>query len=237
MSKAEPAFAEGGQAMKRSEVDAAIHRAMELLQANRWQLPRWADWTAEDYARDPATARYLRDHQMGWDITDFGAGDFANRGLTLFCVRNGVQSDPDDKPYAEKLLFVAEGQETPTHRHRVKMEDIINRAGGVLVLEFAHGGQDGKATDAPVTVRVDGVARSLQPWEKLRLEPGQSVTIERGVYHRFYGEAGKGMVLVGEVSQVNDDHADNYFLDPVGRFARIEEDEPPLRRLWNEIAA
>ena len=44
-------------------------------------------------------------------------------------------------------------------------------------------------------------------------------------------------MLVGEVSQVNDDKTDNYFLEPVGRFAKIEEDEPPLRVLWNEIPA
>ncbi len=223
--------------MKRSEINAAIRRAMELLETNRWSLPRWAHWTAEDFAEAGATARYLHDCQMGWDVTDFGSGDFARRGLTLFCVRNGVQSDPNGKPYAKKLLIVGEGQETPTHRHRVKMEDIINRAGGVLVLEFAHADKDGKTTDTPVTVLVDGVTHTLQPWEKLRLSPGESVTIERGVYHRFYGEAGKGPVLAGEVSQVNDDRTDNYFLDPTGRFAEIEEDEPPLRRLWNEIAA
>ena len=223
--------------MKRSQINAAIRQAMELLEANRWSLPPWAHWTAEDYGKGGATARYLRDHQMGWDVTDFGSGDFAKRGLTLFCVRNGVQSDPNEKPYAEKLLIVCEGQETPTHRHCVKMEDIINRAGGVLVLEFAHADAAGKATDAHRHWRVDGVARTLKPWEKLRLNPGESVTIERGVYHRFYAESGKGSVLVGEVSQVNDDHTDNYFLEPIGRFAKIEEDEPPLRRLWNEIAA
>ena len=41
---------------------------------------------------------------MGWDITDFGGGDFGKRGLVIFCVRNGLQSDSDGKPYAEKLL-------------------------------------------------------------------------------------------------------------------------------------
>jgi hypothetical protein len=223
--------------VKRSEINAAIRRAIELLEANRWSLPPFAHWTAEDYAKAGATARFLREHQMGWDVTDFGGGDFANCGLTLFCVRNGVQGDPNDKPYAEKLLFVGDRQETPAHRHRVKMEDIINRAGGVLVIEFAHADEEGKPTDATVTVRVDGVARTLEPWEKLRLTPGESVTVDRGVYHRFYGEAGKGVVLVGEVSQVNDDHTDNYFLGPVGRFAKIDEDEPPLRGLWNEVAA
>ena len=223
--------------MKRSEINAAIRKAIDLLKANRWSLPAWAHWTVEDFANAGETAKYLRDHQMGWDVTDFGSGDFSKRGLTLFCVRNGVQSAPEGKPYAEKLLIVGEGQETPTHRHRVKMEDIINRAGGVLALEFAHADRDGRPTDEPVTLLVDGVARTLQPWERLRLHPGESVTIERGVYHRFYGDEGGGAVLVGEVSQVNDDKTDNYFLEPVGRFAKIEEDEPPLRVLWNEIAA
>jgi len=223
--------------MKRSEINAAIRRAMALLEESRWSLPPWAHWTAEDFAKNAATTRYLSDHQMGWDVTDFGSGDFSRRGLTLFCVRNGLQSDPNGKPYAEKLLIVGEGQETPMHRHRVKMEDIINRAGGVLVLEFAHADTGGKVTNTPVVVHVDGVARTLDPWEELRLTPGESVTVERGVYHRFYGEAGKGLVLAGEVSQVNDDRTDNYFLDAIGRFAEIEEDEPPLRPLWNGIAA
>ena len=34
--------------------------------------------------------------------------------------------------------------------------------------------------------------------------------------------------MVGEVSLVNDDDTDNRFLEPVGRFADIEEDEPPI---------
>ena len=114
----------------------------------------------------PDTARYLRDHQMGWDVTDFVAGDFARRGSTPFCLRNGRQDDASSRPYAEKLLVVGENQETPTHRHRVKMEDIINRAGGVLVLEFAHADAEGHATDAPVTVCVDGVPRRLAAWGK-----------------------------------------------------------------------
>ena len=35
-------------------------------------------------------------------------------------------------------------------------------------------------------------------------------------------------MLVGEVSTVNDDNSDNCFLEPLGRFPAIEEDEPPL---------
>ena len=48
------------------------------------------------------------------------------------------------------------------------------------------------------------------------------------MYHTFWGESGKGKILVGEVSKVNDDRVDNRFYEPVGRFPEIEEDEPPL---------
>ena len=43
------------------------------------------------------------------------------------------------------------------------------------------------------------------------------------------------MVMAGEVSQVNDDNKDSYFLEPVGRFSDILEDEPAIHLLWNEI--
>jgi len=57
----------------------------------------------------------------------------------------------------------------------------------------------------------------------------------RGLFHRFYAEVGTGMVLGGEVSQVNDDETDNYFLEPLDRFSDIEEDEIATSPLWNEI--
>ena len=75
----------------------------------------------------------------------------------------------------------------------------------------------------------------LDPYEPLILKKGQSVTVERNVYHKFYSVKGSGMVMAGEVSQVNDDNNDNYFLEKVGRFSEIQEDEPPLHPLWNEV--
>lgn len=220
--------------MKRSEINDALRGALDLLDAHGWRLPVWADWTDQDHQRDGATSAYLKRHQMGWDVTDFGSGDFAGCGLTLFCLRNGVLGQPGERTYAEKLLFIGEGQETPTHRHLEKTEDIINRAGGVLVMECALSDEAGRVVEGPLTLLVDGVPHRMGPWEPLNLQPGQSVTLERGVYHRFYGRPGDGPVLGGEVGQVNDDNTDNYFLSEIGRFAAIEEDEPPLRRLWNE---
>ena len=66
------------------------------------------------------------------------------------------------------------------------------------------------------------------------LQPGESITLEPYVYHKFYGALGEGTVVVGEVSAVNDDTAANRFLDAKGRFPRIDEDEPPVHLLCNE---
>ena len=218
--------------MKRSDINATIARFKDVLHAFRWALPPWAMWSPADYAANPDLARWLSAHQMGWDVTDFGSGDFDRRGLALFCVRNGIQSDPDSVPYAEKLLLVGEGQETPFHTHKVKLEDIINRGGGDLVIEF----RQSPWFDGAIELRCDGILHRLAPDQPLTLRPGESVTIPRGLYHRFYGRPGGGAVFVGEVSQVNDDGSDNYFLEPLGRFSKIEEDEPPIHPLWNEVA-
>lgn len=215
--------------MKRSEINAAILRAEAMLDQHLWRLPDWAAWTPEDHKAEPELATWLRERQLGWDVTDFGLGNFAERGLVLFCVRNGRQGNPSTLPYAEKLLFVAEGQVTPFHAHKVKVEDIIVRGGGNLMVSFT---PQGSFDTGPVLV--DGRPVADPFGLPVRLTPGQSITIPRGMQHSFWGEPGRGDVFVAEVSQCNDDLTDNYFLDQVGRFAAIEEDEPPHRLLWSE---
>ena len=193
-------------------------------------LPKWGYWSKEDYNNNPEMTKYLKDHQMGWDVTDFGKDNFNSQGITLFCIRNGIQSNFYDKPYAEKLLFMQEGQEIPFHSHKIKLEDIINRGGGDLAIEY-----NNKQLSKKITVLVDGEKIELDPHEPLILKKGQSVTVERNIFHRFYSVKGSGMVMAGEVSQVNDDNNDNYFLEQVRRFSLIQDDEPPLHPLWNEV--
>ncbi|MBV9219447.1 MAG: D-lyxose/D-mannose family sugar isomerase [Methylobacteriaceae bacterium] len=222
--------------MRRSEVNSYLQQAQALFAEYRFELPPWATWSAEEWRRHPDVASHCSRHQMGWDITDFGFGRFAEEGLVLFCVRNGIQGDPTTVPYAEKLLVVREDQSAPFHYHKVKMEDIIVRGGGNLIIELYNTGVNGEELDAPVTALLDGMRRTVAPREPVRLTPGQSITLPRGLMHRLAGEKGRGMVFLGEVSQVNDDLNDNFFEKPVGRFAKIEEDEPPLFPLWNELA-
>jgi D-lyxose ketol-isomerase len=221
--------------MLRSDINRLIHEAETLFARHRIALPPWAHWTPTDWAEERQAAAFCRLRQMGWDVTDFGSGRYAERGLLLLCLRNGVQGRPEERPYAEKLLVVRENQETPLHFHRIKMEDIIVRGGGTLIVETYENGADGRPSDEVVEISLDGRMRHVAAREPIRLGAGESITIHRGLVHRFYGAAGSGTVVVGEVSQVNDDLTDNYFPEPVGRFATIEEDEPPYRLLWNEL--
>lgn len=223
--------------MKRSVINRLQRDALALFAEYRFSLPLFARWSEADWRAHPAAAAYCHAHQMGWDLTDFGSGRFEERGLTIFCVRNGLQAVPDEKPYAEKLLVVGENQETPFHRHRIKMEDIIVRGGGNLIMELCNMSETGGLADTPVRLMVDGIEHELSAGEPFRLMPGQSATMTRNLWHRFYGEEGAGAVFVGEVSQVNDDLTDNYFAEEVGRFAEIEEDEPKLFPLWTELAS
>jgi hypothetical protein len=171
---------------------------------------------------------------LGWDVTDFGRGDFAKCGLTLFTVRNGRHDEPNSKPYCEKIMLVREDQLTPMHFHWKKTEDIINRGGGNLVVKVYMASKDERLDDATVTISADGKRLQLPAAGELVLRPGESVTLTPYLYHAFWGQPGHGMVLVGEVSTVNDDAHDNRFLDGLPRYPGIEEDAPPLRLLCTE---
>ncbi len=220
--------------MKRSEVNAIMRQSRAFLDEMNFKLPPFAFWTPEHWrAKGPEAADIVR-QQLGWDITDFGSGWFRENGLLLFTLRNGTPEElarGDGKTYAEKAMIVGEGQATPTHFHFRKMEDIINRGGGALEMRIWNATDDERLADTPVVVAMDGVRRTFAPGEKILLEPGESVTLPPRLYHTFTGAAGRGTVLMGEVSRVNDDHLDNRFLEPTGRFPKIDEDEEPLHLL------
>ncbi len=219
--------------MKRSEINQLIESSIEFFEQMNFKLPPWAFWKPEDWKGKYETCSEITDNMLGWDLTDFGSDDFKRYGLILFTIRNGNMKR-DKKPYAEKIMIVDELQETPMHFHWSKMEDIINRGGGNLVLELCNSTPDEEMSDRPFTVKTDGVVRKLLPNGKIVLTPGESICLEQGLYHRFYGEAGKGKVLVGEVSAVNDDNTDNRFYPPVGRFPQIEEDVEPVYLLASD---
>lgn len=182
----------------------------------------------------------MRDNALGWDITDYGLGRFDEVGFSLITLRNGNHAMPERYPktYAEKLLYIKDGQYSPMHFHWSKMEDIINRGGGNVLIRVYNALPDEEIDrESPVTVHLDGCERVVPAGTQVRLTPGQSISITPYLYHDFEVEKGSGPVLLGEVSQCNDDAHDNRFNLPVGRFPAIEEDELPYRLLCTEYPA
>ena len=221
--------------MKRSEINHILGDAIDFLNARQFLLPPFAYWTPEEWKTRGEECKEIPAGQLGWDITDFGAGDFEKMGLFLFTIRNGDVHQPDGKSYAEKILIVQPGQVTPAHYHASKMEDIINRGGGNLVLRLWNSTEERELAETEVSVMCDGVERRGPAGETITLLPGESVTLPPYLYHAFWGEG--ETVLVGEVSRVNDDATDNFFYDPVGRFPEIEEDEAPRHLLTLDYPA
>lgn len=221
--------------MKRSRINAIMAAADEMIRSYGFVLPPFAYWSPEEFRARPDAARIVT-ARMGWDITDYGQGDFDRLGLFLFTLRNGDLADLQrggGMCYAEKLLISRQDQISPMHTHVIKAEDIINRGGATLAIElFGSDDQGGFAEDRGGMVRCDGIARDFAPGEVLMLAPGESVTLMPGDWHAFWGEGGD--VLIGEVSTVNDDLTDNIFRAPIGRFAEIEEDEAPTHLLVSD---
>lgn len=222
--------------MKRSSINRYIAEARAFFAEHRFNLPPYADWTADDWKQRGSEADEIRTCRLGWDVTDFNSGHFDSLGLTLFTLRNGYLCDGQaSKIYAEKIMFVRRDQVTPFHYHARKTEDIINRGGkeaGSLAVQLYNSTGDGEFADTPVSVSCDGIRRLVEPGHTVILGPGESITLTPYLYHTFYAVDGHG--LIGEVSSVNDDDSDNHFKDPLPRYPRIEEDELPLRLLCTE---
>lgn len=220
--------------MKRSRINEILREGDSFIRSFGYTLPPFAYLSPEDLRSSDHAE--IKTRRMGWDITDYGKENFDEMGLFLFTTRNGLNSDLGKKSamlYAEKIMISRDRQLSPMHRHELKVEDIINRGGGTLVIELFMADAQGEIDrTSDVSVMVDGTIRTLAAGGHLKLDPGESVTLFPNNWHAFWGEGGD--VLIGEVSTVNDDLTDNIFEQPIGRFSNIEEDEAPLHLLVSD---
>ena len=156
-------------------------------------LPPFCNFTPEEWQTKGHEYDEVRDCMLGWDITDYGLGDFDKVGFSLITIRNGNRAMQDKYPkvYAEKLLYMKEGQYSPNHFHWYKTEDIINRGGGNVLIRVYNSLPDesiDKVSD--VTVHCDGKAYTVPAGTQIRLTPGESIHIPQYLYHDFDVEPG-----------------------------------------------
>ena len=224
--------------MKRSEINQILKDAKRLFDACSFRLPPLADWSPEDFRKHAPDCPEIISCQLGWDVTDFGRGNFREEGLLLFTIRNGILGHPVySKPYAEKIMISQKMQKTLLHYHIHKTEDIINRGGGRLVFEFYHciPGTAELDRQTPVDIPGDGTVHHVEAGGRIAILPGESLTLKPGLFHSFWAEDDD--VVIGEVSAVNDDHTDNVFFGEQARFPTIVEDEQPVHLLVGDYNA
>jgi hypothetical protein len=221
--------------MRRSEINRIISTAKWFFAEHKFLLPPFAHWSADEMRHKLTPQSQIYRGRLGWDVTDFGQGNFDKLGILLFTIRNGDKDKLQSgrgRLYCEKLLFFTPGQSCPSHSHYVKTEDIINRGGGRLRINLMAGDLKGKPRKGEAQVLIDEEPFVFEGTSTVHLEPGQSIVLEPGIYHELKAE--DQPVMLGEVSLVNDDLKDNIFLTPMARFSAIEEDEPPLHLLCSD---
>ena len=184
--------------MKRSEINKALKELEAMVAEYRISLPPFCHFTPEEWADKGHEYDEIRDNMLGFDITDYGLGDFEKVGFSLITIRNGNQkNDKYQKTYAEKLLFLKEGQYAPNHFHWNKMEDIINKGGGNLLIRVYNSTEDEELDRInDVTVHMDGREFKVPAGTQVKLTPGESITIQPYLYHDFEIEPGSGNVLI-----------------------------------------
>jgi len=223
--------------MKRSIINAKMQDAVEFFRKNKFELPPFAYWGVDDWKMKGEEVSEIVNNELGWDITDYGMGEFERYGLLLFTLRNGNMVDWNrgiGKPYAEKIMIAEVDQIHQMHFHKQKIEDIINRAGGDLCIQIYHAASDESLAETEVKVHLDGVLRRFNAGDIVKLKPGESIKLDQNIFHRFWAE--RKRVMIGEVSFINDDKVDNFYYQPIGsgRFSKTEEDEKPLYLLFSD---
>jgi D-lyxose ketol-isomerase len=219
--------------MKRSEINFIMKEAIMFFEKQKFFLPKFAYWKLDDWKNKGNEIEEIFEVKLGWDINDYGSGNFYEVGLMHFNIRNG-RIDKKGKEYCEKIMIMEENQRLPMHLHYKKMEDIINRGGGILIIQLYNSTEDNKFENSPILISIDGERKKVEPGGIIELSPGESVTIPERLFHKFFVKENHGKVLIGEVSKINDDQKDNFYFEKVTRTPDIEEDELPLYLLISD---
>ena len=217
--------------MKRSEINRIIGEGVLFMKSLVYFFfPNEAYWDLRDWLNYKGDASERLKRGIGWDVTDFGLDNFKKEGLLSYVLTNGIIKDGiADQMYAEKYLIVGNGQITPQHHHKSKIEDIVNMDGGNLKICLHSIGDLN-----PVKIFHNYEWIMYDSGTIITLKKNDRIRLDQNHDHEFLGE---GMVFLKEISSFNDDKEDNVFLDGrVDRFPKeIKEDEAPRYLLHTEL--
>ena len=164
--------------MKRSKINAVIKDMEKLINNHGFQLLLFVNGHRRTGMKKGHEYDEIRDNMLGWDITDYGLGKFDEVGFALITLRNGnLKMDKYTKTYAGKTSDGKRGTDGPMHFHWNKMEDIINRGGGNVLITVYNSTEDGQFADTDVTVNCDGREFTVKAGTQIRLTPGESITV------------------------------------------------------------
>ena len=62
--------------MKRSEVNEILDQSWSFIKSHGVHLPPFAHWSPEKWRTMGPEVREIVENNLGWDITDFGSGDY-----------------------------------------------------------------------------------------------------------------------------------------------------------------
>ncbi len=79
--------------MKRSEINAIMRSADDFIRERGFYLPPFAHWSPDEWRSKGLEAAEIVRVGLGWDITDFGQGDFPSTGLFMFTVPNDAHEN------------------------------------------------------------------------------------------------------------------------------------------------
>ncbi len=225
--------------LKRSVVNQNIRKVRNYMRERGIPLPPFADYSIEDWKNISEEEMEIIDNMLGWDVTDFGMGNFDEYGLVLFVLRNGnvKLAEKYPKTYCEKFFLLKAGQKIPSEYHWYRTEDIINRGTGVFEVTLYNAAKEdfedhealGKGINgiydtSDVEVVMDGKKLYIPAGGKLRVHPGQSITFTPGMYHQLVALPKYGDCLMFEVSTASDDSIDKRSSAEGKRYNGIEDD-------------
>jgi len=234
--------------VKRSEIDAAIERAIGNANKLGVALPKWADWHPAQF---DAGAEGIRDQRLGWKVIDFGVGDFQHCGLVLFALCAPLTDDfgapltnsqlvgAYEYPvtaFSRKYLFVQAGQTEPHHFHRQKRrKEVSVVAGGSVHFELAWADSDtALSATRDVNIQVDGIWHHLPANGEIDLKPGETITLPANLSHIIKVLPGGCDVILLETSTANNDSSDNIFPFMTPTSKTVVEDAKARYQLLDE---